>query len=74
MDADSFGRWLGSIFEKPKKEEHAEIVSMCWAIWNARNQIVWDNKKSSLDGVLTSMRQYLAEYSRAQKFSTQDLY
>ncbi|KAL8146995.1 hypothetical protein AgCh_004640 [Apium graveolens] len=74
VDADSFGRWLESVFEKSKKEEHVEIVSLCWAIWNARNQFVWDNKKSSVDGVLTSMRQYLAEYSRAQKFSTQALY
>ncbi|KAL8132768.1 hypothetical protein AgCh_008304 [Apium graveolens] len=74
VDADSFGRWLESVFEKSKKEEHAEIVSLCWAIWNAINQFVWDNKKSSVDGVLTSMRQYLADYSRAKKFSTQALY
>ncbi|KAL8116352.1 hypothetical protein AgCh_022741 [Apium graveolens] len=74
VDTDSFGIWLGSLFDKLKKEEHAEIVSLCWAIWNARNQVVWDNKKSSVDGVLTSMRQYLAEYSKAQDFSTQALY
>lgn len=74
VDADSFGGWLKLTLDRSKKEDHAEIVSLCWSIWNARNQFVWDNKKASVDGLLASMRQYLVEWSNTQKFSTQALY
>lgn len=31
-DVSSFGDWLSQMFNQRTKEEHAEIVTMCWAI------------------------------------------
>lgn len=74
VDADSFAVWLERRWERVNQEDRAEIASLCWSIWNARNKVVWENKKSSVDGVLVSMRQYLAGWNSAQNFSTQALY
>lgn len=57
----SFDSWLKCMLEKSTKEEHGEIVTLCWSIWQARNQMVWDNKKSKVNHVVFSAKQYLAE-------------
>lgn len=74
VEVDNFADWLNLMFNRTKKEDHAEIVTLCWAIWNARNKMVWNDKKPLVEGVVMSMKQYLAEWSNAQKNTTQALY
>ena len=48
------------------KEEHADMDTLCWAIWSARINLVWNQKKSSVNVVVTSIKQYLADWMKAQ--------
>lgn len=66
--------WLWQRFSESSKEQQAEIVSLCCAIWNARNKLVWSNTKFSVNFVVSLMKQYLAEWKHAQPFSSQALY
>lgn len=53
---------------------NVEIVTMCWAIWESRNSLVWNQKKPSVNNVVTSMKQYLTEWNSTQLNTTQALY
>lgn len=35
-----FESWLGAIFEMNDQNRNAEVVSVCWALWRARNDLV----------------------------------
>ncbi|XP_074355842.1 uncharacterized protein LOC141695501 [Apium graveolens] len=70
----SFDLWLMSILDRTSKDGHGEIVTMCGSIWQARNQLVWNNKKSEVNSVVFSTKQYLAEWKMAQGSSTKALY
>ncbi|XP_074322967.1 uncharacterized protein LOC141659927 [Apium graveolens] len=69
-----FDSWLDRMFHMNNKEDHGEIVSLCWSIWQARNNIVWNQKKSDVNFAVYSTREYLAEWKSAQVFSTKTLY
>ncbi|XP_063943440.1 uncharacterized protein LOC108208212 [Daucus carota subsp. sativus] len=56
------------------KEEHGEIVALCWSIWQSRNNLVWNQKKCEVNFVVFSTKQYLAEWKNTQVMSTQALY
>lgn len=51
---NNFGRCLQRMLDRTKKEEHGEIVTLCWNIWQARNKLVWDQKKSDVNFVVHS--------------------
>ncbi|XP_074346940.1 uncharacterized protein LOC141685753 [Apium graveolens] len=69
-----FNVWLDRMFHMNNKEDHGEIVSLCWGIWKARNNVVWNQNKSEVNFVVYSTREYLAEWKSAQVFSTKTLY
>lgn len=56
------------------KDVHGEIATMCWSIWQARNRLVWENKRSDVNHVVFSTKQYLVEWKKAQGSSTKALY
>lgn len=48
----------------------AEIVTLCWAIWRARNEMVWNKKASTVNRVVAMAREYLTQWKTAQVRST----
>lgn len=70
----TFDGWLRQMLDHTGKEGHGEILTMCWSIWQARNRLVWDNKRSEVNHVVFSTKQYLAEWRKAQSSSTMALY
>lgn len=73
-DGYSFDAWLKQMLDHTDKDVHGEIATICWSIWQARNQLVWDNKRSEVNHVVFLTKQYLAEWRKAQGSSTKDLY
>ncbi|XP_074376895.1 uncharacterized protein LOC141718414 [Apium graveolens] len=55
-------RVLGQI----DKDRRALVVTVCWAIWKARNEKVWSNKNCSPSGVLYSAKSYLTQWRETQ--------
>lgn len=70
----SFAEWLDEVLRLSRKDEYAEIVTLCWSIWKARNNTVWNKVRASVYGVVNSTKQYLADWSKAQKNSTKTLF
>ncbi|KAL8133545.1 hypothetical protein AgCh_008855 [Apium graveolens] len=70
----TFDEWFNKMLEYADKDAHGEIAGMCWGIWKARNQVVWNNKRNEVNYVVFSTKQYLAEWRKAQGNSTKALY
>ncbi|XP_074351885.1 uncharacterized protein LOC141691038 [Apium graveolens] len=73
-DVYAFEEWLQQILDRIGKDAHGEIVTMCWSIWKAKNQLVWENKRSEVNHVVFSTKHYLAEWNKAQGSSTKAQY
>lgn len=71
---NSFDSWLKGMLDRTNKEEHGEVLTLCWIIWQARNQVVWNQKRYEVNVVVFTTKQYLAECSKAQVNSTKALY
>lgn len=71
---NGFPSWLEATLSQTRKDEHATIVTLCWNIWKARNNLVWSKIKSSVIGVVASTKQYLADWLNAQNNSTKALF
>ena len=39
-----FHTWFERVISRSNNERRAGIVTLCWAIWRARNELVWNKK------------------------------
>lgn len=39
---EGFADWLDKVLRISRIDEYAEIVTLCWSIWKARNNVVWN--------------------------------
>ncbi|XP_030502405.2 uncharacterized protein LOC115717560 [Cannabis sativa] len=62
----SFGNWLETIFKQAEADMICLIAMYSWAIWKARNKVVWKKKHSSVNDVLTSAQVALDHSNKAQ--------
>ncbi|XP_060959434.1 uncharacterized protein LOC133030646 [Cannabis sativa] len=62
----SIGHWLDHLFKNYDEDVYCRAIMVCWAIWKARNTLVWDNKISSPTQVLTSAWTTLDHWRKAQ--------
>ncbi|KAL8118569.1 hypothetical protein AgCh_016186 [Apium graveolens] len=51
----------------------AEVITLCWAIWRNRNDIVWNQRFSSVNRTVVAAKQYLTQWSLAQNRSSNTL-
>lgn len=58
----SFDRWLKRMLEIADKDDHGDIVTLCWSIWQARNKVVWNQTTTSVNQIVYSAKQFLAEW------------
>ncbi|XP_074348441.1 uncharacterized protein LOC141687159 [Apium graveolens] len=62
------------MFDQTEKGRRGEIVTMCWSIWKAGNNMVWNQQRSTVQAVVFSTMRYLADWRKAQVYSTKTLY
>lgn len=62
----SFATWLDGCLRASQGETRKMIAMVCWAIWTARNDQVWNNKGATVDGVIGLARTTLNQWSKAQ--------
>lgn len=72
--SNDFAQWLQNMFQSAGQRRHAEIVTLCWAIWTARNEFVWNQKQPKVQGVLASAKSYLTQWKNAQTWSSKTLF
>ncbi|XP_074369771.1 uncharacterized protein LOC141711268 [Apium graveolens] len=55
-------------------QQRAEYITLCWAIWRARNDLVWNQKFSSINKIVAAAaKQYLTQWTIAQSRSSSTL-
>ncbi|XP_074351650.1 uncharacterized protein LOC141690778 [Apium graveolens] len=55
----SFSQWLENTLALCNKEQQAKVVTLCWAIWRAQNEVVWNKKSSTVNRVVAETKHYL---------------
>lgn len=61
-----FISWLEGILNVKRKKQRAEVVTLCWAIWRARNEVVWNKKTNMVNRVVAGAKEYLTQWNEAQ--------
>ncbi|XP_074346427.1 uncharacterized protein LOC141685211 [Apium graveolens] len=69
----SFSQYLENTLALCNKEQQTEVVTLCWEIWRARNEVVWNKKSSTVNRVVAETKQYLTQWKMAQSRSTNAL-
>lgn len=64
-----FKTWIEERFKSGTDKQRAESVTLCWAIWRARNDLVWNQKSSTVNRVVASAKQSLTQWNLAQSRS-----
>ncbi|KAM6596503.1 hypothetical protein CsatA_007027 [Cannabis sativa] len=62
----SFLNWCMDCFKVLDVEQKCLLVTLCWAIWGARNDLVWKGKNFSADNIVAYAKGYLDQWRNAQ--------
>lgn len=65
VTADFFA-WLEQVLTKLDTGKCAEAATLCWAVWKARNDKVWNQRKARINVVVSTAIQYLKQWKEAQ--------
>ncbi|KAL8088880.1 hypothetical protein AgCh_038591 [Apium graveolens] len=69
----SFAEWLNNTLSMGNRDEKAEVIVVCWSIWKARKDVVWNKKPISVNRVVALAKQHLFQWKAAQIISTSAL-
>ncbi|KAM6602330.1 hypothetical protein CsatA_021939 [Cannabis sativa] len=50
------------------------LVALCWAIWNAKNDKVWQDRVMEIEGIVASATNYLNQWGVAQNLNNELLF
>ncbi|XP_062099768.1 uncharacterized protein LOC133805605 [Humulus lupulus] len=66
-----FASWFRSSLCRYSKEESARMGMMCWAIRKGRNDLIWQQRHSSVDETVNLAKHSLDQWINAQEFDKQ---
>lgn len=61
-----FKDWLQDVLSSVSTGKQAEVITLCWAIWRARNDLVWNQKSTTVFRIVAAAQQYLTQWKLAQ--------
>ena len=62
----NFRPWLEKSIVGQPSEKKAKVITLCWSIWRARNDLVWNNKRWSALRTVAKVWEYLSQWKVAQ--------
>lgn len=65
-ECTSFCHWMEEVLETLDEEKAARVVMICWSIWRARNEVVWNQMWRSVEEVVSFAMLTLNHYLAAQ--------
>ncbi|XP_074339883.1 uncharacterized protein LOC141677734 [Apium graveolens] len=68
-----FRSWMSAILSSGTDKQRAESVMLCWVVWRARNDLVWNKKFSTVNKVVASAKKNLTQWILAQSISSHTL-
>ncbi|KAM6584214.1 hypothetical protein CsatB_011216 [Cannabis sativa] len=63
---ENFFDWCSSVFLVLDADQRRLLIALCWSLWNARNDRVWNNKLVSVESIVLLARTYLNQWQTAQ--------
>lgn len=61
-----FTEWFVHYLLSKSMEERDSMVTLCWAIWRSRNDVIWQQKYSNPTRVVANTREYLLQWRKTQ--------
>lgn len=58
--------WFEVVRNRVSKEEVQEAVTVCWELWNARNRVLWEQKRTNAAAVYQKTQNCLQEWHMAR--------
>ncbi|XP_074341804.1 uncharacterized protein LOC141679194 [Apium graveolens] len=62
-----FQEWMARFLSDQTVQNKVKCVTVCWAIWRARNDLVWSNKRWSSLKIVAKAWEYLSQWTVAQE-------
>ncbi|KAM6583555.1 hypothetical protein CsatB_010557 [Cannabis sativa] len=66
--------WCVSNFTQLAAEKQCLAAAICWAVWGARNDVVWQGKSFNISAIIVSAKSYLDQWKHAQKTQIESLW
>ncbi|XP_060973872.1 uncharacterized protein LOC133039089 [Cannabis sativa] len=63
---NTFLDWCIISFKALDVEKRCVLAMICWAIWEARNDLVWNKKVTRVGDIVASVNRYLDQWRHAQ--------
>ncbi|XP_062080402.1 uncharacterized protein LOC133785162 [Humulus lupulus] len=63
----TFLEWVIKCFQRYDSETQCLLSTVCWALWGARNNAVWNNKFTGTSNIVGSAKGFLDHWRNAQK-------
>lgn len=60
LDFLDFPAWLNNKISGQSRENKAKALTLCWSIWRARNDLVWNNKRLKELKIVAKAWEYLS--------------
>lgn len=61
-----FPSWLKNRLTGQSKENKTKILTLCWSIWRARNDLVWNNRRWKEIKIIAKAWEYFSQWKVAQ--------
>ncbi|XP_074347377.1 uncharacterized protein LOC141686227 [Apium graveolens] len=68
-----FKTWMENVMNVADAKKKAVIITICWALWRNRNDLVWNQRHASVNKTVAAAKQLLSQWSLAQNRSTSAL-
>ena len=68
ISTSSFFQWVWGCFQTQDQEKQSLLAVVCWALWGARNKVVWNRVHTSAAAILTNASRFLYQWCSAQNF------
>ncbi|XP_060959266.1 uncharacterized protein LOC133030514 [Cannabis sativa] len=66
----SFGAWVDALLHISDADMICRATVLCWAVWKARNQTVWDKRIATVNDVIISASTTFDHWKKAQDKTT----
>uniref|UniRef100_A0A803NSB0 Reverse transcriptase domain-containing protein n=1 Tax=Cannabis sativa TaxID=3483 RepID=A0A803NSB0_CANSA len=66
--------WCVNFFTHFTVEKQGLAAALCWAVWGARNDVVWQAKSFNFSAIVASAKSYLDQWKYAQKTQIESLW
>uniref|UniRef100_A0A803QQI1 Reverse transcriptase domain-containing protein n=1 Tax=Cannabis sativa TaxID=3483 RepID=A0A803QQI1_CANSA len=66
--------WCWGVFQQATSDQLCLMATICWAVWGARNDLVWNGKDVIPDNIVYFAKKYLDKWKNARQLDSDTSY